>query len=128
MDIAENAPLCQHISAAPVIERIRMEIGHNFPADAALTPRKKRGFTVGSVAGSRSRDYQSNPYFQCGIALTGVCGVGESLISLAPRQSMPPQKNRLEQRVSRLWKQKRGLLAKSPYFLVELGRIELPTS
>ena len=41
----------------------------NFPADAALTLRKKRGFSVCSVAGSRSRDYQSNPHFQCGIAL-----------------------------------------------------------
>ncbi|HJA77062.1 MAG TPA: hypothetical protein H9774_09425, partial [Candidatus Desulfovibrio gallistercoris] len=49
--------------------RIRREIVSNFPADAALTLRKKRGFSVCSVAGSRSRDYQSNPHFQCGIAL-----------------------------------------------------------
>ena len=41
----------------------------NLPADAALTLRKKRGFSVCSVAGSRSRDYQSDPHFQCGIAL-----------------------------------------------------------
>ena len=52
-----------------VLERIRREIVSNFPADAALTARKKRGFSVCSVAGSRSRDYQSNPHFQCGIAL-----------------------------------------------------------
>ena len=53
------------------LERIRMEIVSDFPADAALTLRKKRGFSVCSVAGSRSRDYQSNPHFQCGIALLG---------------------------------------------------------
>ena len=46
-----------------------MEIVSNFHADAALIRRKKRGFSVCSVAGSRSRDYQSNPHFQCGIAL-----------------------------------------------------------
>ena len=46
-----------------------MEIVSNFHADAALTRRKKRGFSVCSVADSRSRDYQSNPHFQCGIAL-----------------------------------------------------------
>ena len=45
----------------------------NFNADAALTLRKKRGFSVCSVAGSRSRDYQSNPHFQCGIALDVEC-------------------------------------------------------
>ena len=52
-----------------LLERIRIEIVFNFNADAALTLRKKRGFSVCSVAGSRSRDYQSNPHFQCGIAL-----------------------------------------------------------
>ena len=51
------------------LERIRMEIVPNFHADAALTLRKKRGFSVCSVAGSRSRDYQSDPHFPCGIAL-----------------------------------------------------------
>ena len=51
------------------LERIRIEIVSNLNADAALTLRKKRGFSVCSVAGSRSRDYQSNPHFQCGIAL-----------------------------------------------------------
>ena len=55
-----------------LLERIRMEIVSNFHADAALTLRKKRGFSVCSVAGSRSRDYQSNPHFQCGIALTQI--------------------------------------------------------
>ena len=52
-----------------VLERIRIEIVSNFHADAALTLRKKRGFSVCSVAGSRSRDYQSDPHFQCGIGL-----------------------------------------------------------
>ena len=41
----------------------------DFPAEAALTLRKKRGFSVCSVAGSRSRDDQSNPHFQWRIAL-----------------------------------------------------------
>ena len=50
-------------------ERIRIEIVSSFPADAAITLRKKRGFSVCSVAGSRSRDDQSNPHFPCGIAL-----------------------------------------------------------
>ena len=50
-------------------ERIRMEIVSTFPADAALTRRKKHGFSMCSAAGSRSRDYQSNPHFQYGIAL-----------------------------------------------------------
>ena len=54
--------------AAPSKERIRIEIVSDFHADAALTLRKKRGFSVCSVAGSRSRDYPSNPHFQCGIA------------------------------------------------------------
>ena len=47
-----------------------MEIVSNFHADAALTLRKKRGFSVCSVAGSRYCDYPSNPHFQCGIALS----------------------------------------------------------
>ncbi len=56
--------------APPVgLERIRIEIVSNFNAGAALTLRKKRAFSVCSVVGSRSRDYQSNPHFQCGIAL-----------------------------------------------------------
>ena len=37
------------------LERIRMGIVSNFHADAALTLREKRGFSVCSVAGSRSR-------------------------------------------------------------------------
>ena len=49
-----------------------MEIVSNFHADAALTLRKKRGFSVCSVAGSRSCDYQSDPHFPCGIALNAV--------------------------------------------------------
>ena len=53
-----------------ILERIRIEIVSNFNADAALALRKKRGFSVCSVAGSRSRDYPSNPHFQCGIALS----------------------------------------------------------
>ena len=59
---------CRWIAASS--RRIRIEIVSNFHADAALTLRKKRGFSVCSVAGSRSRDYQSNPHFQCGFALT----------------------------------------------------------
>ena len=38
------------------LERIRREIVSDFPADPALTRRKKRGFSVCSLAGSRSRD------------------------------------------------------------------------
>ena len=49
------------------LERIRIEIVSNSNADAALILRKKRGFSVCSVAGSRSRDYQSDPHFQCGL-------------------------------------------------------------
>ena len=36
--------------------------------DAALTRGEKPGFSVCSVADSRSRDYPSDPHFQCGIA------------------------------------------------------------
>ena len=60
---------CSTSRIRPILERIRREIVSNFPADAALTLREKRVFSVCSVAGSRSRDYQSNPHFQCGIAL-----------------------------------------------------------
>ena len=68
----------------------------NFNADAALTLRKKRGFSVCSVAGSRSRDYQSNPHFQCGIALSvpaveavaGKC-LPRHLLSLGSRLAEP---------------------------------------
>ena len=41
----------QHQSS---LERIRSEIVSNFNADAALALRKKRGFSLGSAAGSRS--------------------------------------------------------------------------
>ena len=51
-------------------ERIRIEIVSNFPADAALTLRKKRGFSVCSIAGSRSRDYRSNPHFNVELLMT----------------------------------------------------------
>ena len=51
------------------LKRIRIEIVSDFHADAALTLRKKPVFSVCSVAGSRSRDYQSSPHFQWGIAL-----------------------------------------------------------
>ena len=47
------------------LERIRMEIVSNFR------------FSVCPVAGSRSRDYQSNPHFPCGIALAGACRTRE---------------------------------------------------
>ena len=67
MNISSFASLPRHVFCG--LERIRIEIVSNFNADAALTLRKKRGFSVCSVAGSRSRDYQSNPHFQCGIAL-----------------------------------------------------------
>ena len=68
-----------------------MEIVSNFPADAALTPRKKRGFSVCSVAGSRSRDYQSNPHFQCGIALKFVNSPHQALFgSFASFKTVQP--------------------------------------
>ena len=54
-----------------------MGIVSNFHADATLTLREKRGFSVCSVAGSRSRDYQSDPHFPCGIALAGACRARE---------------------------------------------------
>ena len=59
------------------LERIRMGIVSNFHADAALTLREKRGFSVCPVAGSRSHDYQSDPHFPCGIALAGACRTRE---------------------------------------------------
>ena len=61
----------QHSANQSEQERIRMEIVSNFHAGAAPTLRKKRGFSVCSVADSRSRDYPSNPHFHCGIALSG---------------------------------------------------------
>ena len=54
-----------------------MEIVSNLYAGATLTLRKKRGFSVCSVAGSRSRDYQSNPHFQYGSALWELPTTGE---------------------------------------------------
>ena len=50
------------------VDRICREIVSNSPAEAALTLRKKRGFSVCLVAGRRSRDYQSDPHFLWGIA------------------------------------------------------------
>ena len=64
-----------------LLERIRREIVSDFPADAALTPRKKRGFSVCSVAGRRSRDYRSNPHFQCGIALGSGLIIGQYILT-----------------------------------------------
>lgn len=49
-------------------ERMHIEIVSDLPADAALTRGEKPGFSVCSVADSRSRDYPSDPHFQCGIA------------------------------------------------------------
>ena len=68
-----RAALCRRLASCRFhwreLERIRIEIVSDFHADAARTLRKKRGFSVCSVAGSRSRDYQGDPHFQCGIAL-----------------------------------------------------------
>lgn len=51
-----------------VQERTHMETMSDLPADAALTRGEKPGFSVCSVADSRSRDYPGDPHFQCGIA------------------------------------------------------------
>ena len=73
-----------------------MEIVSNFPADAALTLRKKRGFSVCSVAGSRSRNYQSNPHFPCGIALFPP---GDEVRRAAPLVQMPQQSTAEHRRI-----------------------------
>jgi len=67
----------------PALEQICIEIVFNFNADAALTLRKKRGFSLGSGAGSRSRDYQSNPTFLMWNCSGGLC---ESCIFCAAKR------------------------------------------
>ena len=62
-------PPCGRAACWGLLERIRIEFVSNLHADAALTLWKKHGFSVRSVAGSSYRDGQSNPHFQCGIAL-----------------------------------------------------------
>ena len=47
-------------------ERMHIEIVSDLPADAALTRREKRGFSVCSVADGRSCDDPGDPHFQCG--------------------------------------------------------------
>ena len=56
----ENALERIRIEIVSDLNADRIEIVSDLNADAALTLRKKRGFSVCSVAGSRSRDYQSN--------------------------------------------------------------------
>ena len=78
---------------------IRIEIVSNFNADAALTLRKKRGFSVCSVAGSRYCDYPSNPHFQCGIALRE-CPAYTLLCQFSPKdtgQSKVKQSHKIDE-------------------------------